>query len=526
MIAHLMCASTTLVFVRYTVFSFEGNGMSQFKFFSKIAACSVLSMLVCSPPQAALAADALTQAQAQFEVRLLKRAVTTLHPALTKYNSADAMAAAITRFESRGNAARTASEMYLAATELAASIRCGHTWTNTLNQTGAAKAALMEARNKLPLLLVPVESRWLVTASAVPNLQKGDEIVSVNGTAGADIVTTLMPYLRADGSSDGKRLQQLSHDRDATSMMDLVWPLLSPPVQGKYALQVRRTDGRIEAVHASAMSFAERRDALKALGVAERSETNEAAKANGGWTLSVKDGIATMTLPTFSFWRSNFDWAKFIDSSFARLNAEKIGHLVIDIRANEGGDGAINRALMAHLLRSPFTWPETRAISAYERVPYSLVKYLETWDYDFFDRTGKVEKLGEREFVVKPKQAVNRTITPVASPYSGKTYVLVGAENSSATFQLASLIKDSKAATLIGQRTGGNLRGLNGGELLWVTLPHSGVAFDIPLIASNPVVAQPDASVLPDIEVQRTFAARAAARDLEMEALLRALHNQ
>jgi hypothetical protein len=498
--------------------------MSLSKFFSTCAILSMWVTLVSGVSHAAATADVLTgvltEAQAQYEVRLLKRAVTTLHPALTKYNSAGAMATAIARFESRGNAARTASEMYLTATELAAAIRCGHTWTNTLNQTGATKAALLEARNKLPLHLVPVESRWLVTASAVPSVQPGDEIVSINGMASADIVTAMMPYLRADGSSDGKRLQQLSHDRDATSMMDLVWPLLSPPVQGTYTLQVRRADGRMLTVQASAMSFSERRDAFKALGVAERSEVNE---ATGGWTLAVKDGIATMTLPTFSFWRSKFDWARFIDNSFARLNAEKVNHLIIDIRANEGGDGAINRALMAHLLRAPFTWPETRAISAYERVPYVLVKYLETWDYDFFDRTGTVEKLGEREFVVKPKQAANRTILPVVTPFNGKTYVLVGAENSSATFQLAYLIKQSAAATLIGQRTGGNLRGLNGGELLWVTLPHSGVAFDIPLLASNPVVAQLDASVVPDIEVKRTFAARVAGRDLEVEAVRQAI---
>ena len=480
-----------------------------------------LAAQVCSAADSPAQTDALTEAQAQLEVRLLKRAITTLHPALHKYNSPEAMNAAVERFDVRGKAARTATEMYLAATELAAAIRCGHTWTNTLNQTGLIRTSLQGARNKLPFHLVPVESRWLVTASAVPTVKAGDEIRSINGVAGVDIVRMMMPYLRADGSSDGKRLLQLSHDRDATSMMDLVWPLLSPPVQGKYAIGVRRRDGHTDAISVAAMTLPERREALKTSGVTERTEADG---QSSDWTLTIRDGVATMTLPTFSFWRNNnFDWAKFIDASFARLNEQQIGHLIIDIRANEGGDGAINRALMAQLLRTPFTWPETRTITAYERVPYVLVKYLDTWNYDFFDRTGQVEKIDERQYIFKPKIPVDRTIRPVPMPFSGKTYVLIGGENSSATFQLAYLIKLSGAATLIGQPTGGNLRGLNGGELTWVTLPHSGVAVDIPLIASNPVAPQPDTSVMPDVEVKRTFAARAAGRDLEMEAALQAI---
>ena len=49
------------------------------------------------------------------------------------------------------------------------------------------------------------------------------------------------------------------------------------------------------------------------------------------------------------------------------------------------------------------------------------------------------------------------------------------------------------AATLVGQPTGGNLRGLNGGQLAWITLPASGVAVDIPLLAAIHPGDPPDA---------------------------------
>jgi Peptidase family S41 len=464
---------------------------------------------------AAPTAAGLTEEQAKFDVSVAKRALIELHPALTKYNTQTEMDTAFARFEARGNAARNVTEMYLAATELAAAIRCGHTWTNTLNQAGAVKTALMEAPNKLPFHITPIESRWLVTASAVKEIKRGDEILAINGATGPDIVKTMMPYLRADGSSDNKRIVQLSHDRNATSMMDLVWPLLSPPVDGRYNLQVRHADGRTENIAIAATTLAARKSALEKQDIKERDEA---------WTLKIENDVATMTLPTFSFWRSNFNASKWIDESFAKLNAEKVAQLIIDIRDNEGGDGAINRALLSHLLKQKFTWPATQSITSYERAPYILAKYLDTWDYSFFDRTGNVEKLGERRYLFAPKAQRNvadRTIAPKPTAFAGKTYLLIGGENSSATFQLAYLVKLSGAAALVGQRTGGNLRGLNGGELAWVTLPNSGVAIDIPLIASNPIEAQPDSSIEPDILVKRTFDARAADRDLEMEAVMR-----
>jgi Peptidase family S41 len=485
-------------------------------------------LLVISPPVMAQVltrsplsgVGALTEAQAQSDVRLAKRALIELHPALTKYNSPAEMDAAFARFEARGNAARSATELYLAATELAAAIRCGHTWTNTLNQGGAVKGALLESKNKLPLQLVTEEGRWLVIASADSAVQRGDEILSINGHAAADVIKMMMPYLRADGSSDNKRLRQLNHDRAATSMMDLVWPLLSPPVAGRYELRVRRADGRAVGVSVAAMTLGERRGLLKAQGFVERDDS-AASEAANVWTLELRDGVAVMRLPTFSFWRSKFNWNQWLDDAFARLAKEGVAHLIIDIRDNEGGDGAINRAILSYLLKAPLTWPESQSISAYERAPYALVKHVDTWDYGFFDRTGKVEKLGERRYRVAPKTQSDRTIKPKSQVFSGKSYLLIGGENSSATFQLAYLAKLSGAATLIGQRTGGNLRGLNGGEIAWVTLPNSGVAIDIPLLAANPIEPQPDTGVTPDVVVQRSFASLAVGSDLEIDAVMK-----
>ncbi len=411
--------------------------------------------------------------------------------------------------------------MYLAATELAASIRCGHTWTNVLNQGGAAKAALLDRPNKLPFTITLVESRWLVLASADAAVLSGNEVLSINGIDAAQMVKQMMPYLRADGSSDGKRLRQLGHDRDDYSQMDIVWPLLSPPVDGAIALQIRRASGEVKSVRVNAVTLAARTAALAKQGIKPR---------DGSWRFRIENNVGYLTLPTFSFWNSKFDWAKLLDATFAALNAKSVPTLVIDIRDNEGGDGAIGGAILSYLIKQPLNYQSSQAITTYERVPYPIAKYLDTWDYRFFDRTGQVEKVTEGtaagKYIVTARAFADRQIVPNGKMYAGKTYLLIGPENSSATFQFADLAKRSGALTLVGQTTGGNQRGLNGGELTWVTLPNSGVAVDIPLLAATYTAETPDASVMPDIVINRTIAARMAGRDLEMEAVLKEQGNR
>ena len=480
-----------------------------FSHFLRYLAATVACLICLS----AGAADTLSAEQARQDADLLVKTLRALHPALDKYRSQAEVDAAFGRFQARARAARTPAAMYLAATELAASIRCGHTWTNVLNQQGAIKTRLLDAADKLPLTMTLVEGRFLVLASATPGIAAGDEVATIDGRMAAQVVSTMLSYLRADGSSDGKRLRQLGHDRPDYSIMDIVWPLLSPPANDIYQLTIKR-DGAARSVDATAMTLQARAAALQAQGIKPNSER---------WTLRFDGDMAVMTLPTFSVYRDKFDWRGFFADSFKEIARRKATRLVIDIRDNEGGDGAIGLELLSYLIKTPVTYTSDQSVTMYERVPYQFARYLDTWDYSFFDRTGQVDRVVDGpqagRFKFRPNASKTRSIAPRESGFRGRAWLLVGAENSSATFALAQLVKQTGAAILVGQPTGGNQRGLNGGQLAWVNLPNSGVAVDIPLLASSYSYDTPDASVTPDVQVARSFAAQAAGRDQEMEAL-------
>ena len=318
-----------------------------------------------------------------------------------------------------------------------------------------------------------------------------------------------MPYLRADGTSDGKRRSQIDSTVDGGAM-DRLFPLLHPPVDHHYQLRLREPDGAVrDTAVATTTTTARERDLLTA-GVVPESDA---------WRFHIDGRIATMTLPTFAFWRDDFDWKGFLDRSFDALAAKHIDRLVIDLRQNEGGDDAIGNALLSHLIRRPYTIPATRTESAYERVPYRLARYLDTWDFNFFDRTGQVVRSNGRNWLLL-EQPMDRVISPVAEPYRGRVVALIGPRMSSAGYLIARNLKASGAATLVGQSTGGSLRGLNGGQLAWLTLPYSGVAVDIPLIASMTKTAQPDRGVDPDIAVVTKLQDVIAGRDVERERAL------
>lgn len=458
-----------------------------------------------------------TPAQAARDLRVLKRALLELHPGLYKYRTPAGIDSALAEAEARLAAGGTRAEIFLAVTRVAAAVRCGHTWTNPLNQAPAVRAELFERADKLPLRLALVEDRFLVTASAAPGIAAGDELVAVDGVRAPDIVRELLPLVRADGASDGKRRAQLSH-LFGLSAMDMYWPLLHPPVDGLYRLAIVPRGARGEVERRVAAVAPTVRDSLLAAGgfrpPGER------------WTLDVAGDVATLTIPTFVVRDDSLDWKGWLRSALARLRAERVATLIVDLRANEGGDGEAADSLLTALLQHPFITPAVRPESAYERVPYVLARFLDTWDFDFFDRTGQVEKTSGRNWLLRSRVSDGDTLRPSPYAFRGRVFLLVGPENSSAGYVMARNAQESGAALLVGQPTGGNRRGLNGGELCWVTLPNSGVAVDIPLISWRPAEPAPDAPVIPDVVVPHRCAEIQRGLDPDLAAVRRLLRDR
>ena len=404
---------------------------------------------------------------------LLERTLRGLHPGLHRHQTAqqvDAHFAALHRELSRDGI--TMREAFVAISRLTAALRCGHTYPNPSNQSAAVRAAVFDPADKLPFTFRLEDRRMFVVDDSSHTLTSGAEVVAIDGTPVPKILDALLPLIRGDGANDGKRLHDLQGEA-----FDIYYPLLFPARNGQAGIAIRG-----------------KRAPLSVPRVAARQRGGKSVSADEQWQFTRDGDTATLRLGTFTTWTMKRDWRAFLRESFASARGAR--KLVIDIRGNEGGDSDVIDEVVRHLLAKPLAVTGWREVVRYRKLPEELGAHVSSWDDSFRD-FGDLPDLGNGFFL--RKEAAVRTIEPAPDAYAGTVELLIDEANSSATFLLASIVKEHGLATLAGRETGGNRRGTNGGRIAFLKLPASGIEVDVPLVGYFPTTPQPDRGVVPDV---------------------------
>ena len=86
---------------------------------------------------------------------------------------------------------------------------------------------------------------------------------------------------------------------------------------------------------------------------------------------------------------------------------------------------------------------------------------------------------------------------------------------------MADIFKKHHLATLVGQTTGGNQRGITAGAMFFMSLPNTKIEVDVPLIGMNYDVAKtrPDAGLSPNVYVKPNIMDAVKGIDTEMEVV-------
>lgn len=454
------------------------------------------------PPQAS-AADLAD------DLAILRESLLTLHPGLYRYNSISRIEAGLDRLQSAFLAAPNQDQRYLELSRFLAMLRCGHSYASFFNQRKVVADALFDRPTRLPFAF-----RWIAGQMVVTQLQSSDLpfspgsiVTGINGVRPSQMLRALMPFARADGSNDDKRRALLSvQGTDALEYFDVFQGLLFPPSNGNFHLEISE-QGKALRVTAPAVALSVRRK------FASSQPRGDAAV----WDWRMTDrGVAVLTMNSWAMYNSKWDWQAWLDDRLSSLKSAK--GLIVDLRRNEGGNDC-GDAILARLARADIERPKVRRLVRYRTTPKRLDPFLDTWDNGFRDWGDKIEPYDGRFFAFK--RNAGDDIVKVAGPrIDVPLIILTSAQNSSATFQFAELARASGLGTLIGQPTGGNRRGINGGAYFFVRLPASGLAFDLPLIGYFPEVRQPDAGLVPDVRVAETAQDIALGRDRTMEAAL------
>lgn len=462
--------------------------------------------LLAATPLFNLAAAAQGAAPGLDDLTIIRRAL-ALHPGLYRYQSPARFERTFAAFAAEWRSTPERSARFLALSRLTAAVRCGHTQCNPYNQSEAVVAELFDRPTRVPFRFRWIGDAMVVTgdSGAATGIMRGSVIERLNGRVPADILQALLPYARADGSNDAKRVVQMEMRGDEEyETFDIFQGLLFPPAPGGHAVVWRDPRGR------------RHRAVLPAISYGARKAMVPPTPDDGplwDWAIDTA-GIATLTMPSWVTYKGNWDWRGWLTERFADLGGAR--GLVIDIRRNEGGTDC-GTWLLQRMIDRPLAPLRYVNKVRFRTVDPDLVPYLSTWDRSF--RTlGESGIAGADGMYVLDNAADEdeRLIRPAPDRLKVPVAVLMGPINSSATFSFVRRVREARAARLIGLPSGGNLRGINGGAMFFVALPDSGLEFDLPLKGYFPTHPQPDAPVQPDAQVRENAADIAAGRDRAM----------
>lgn len=459
----------------------------------------------------------------QADLAVLKKAYEEMHPGLYRYNDKATTDANFKLLEAEFGRDRSLREAYLAFSVFLAKIKCGHSYPNFYNQTDAVADALFKGRDKLPFYFRWIDGRMIVTKnfSADARLETGAEVLAVNGTPVKKILERLLTVARADGSNDAKRVSYLEvlgeNDFEA---FDIYFPMFFPPASDRFELRVKpAAGGGAKTLSVEALTFEQRLAPIRA----------EVEKRRGGSEQIFEfkfldERTAYLRMPTWALYNSKWDWKTFLDDAFDRLAANKTANLIIDLRGNEGGQ-SVGDVILSRLIKQDLRLESFRRMVRYQKASADLVPYLDTWDKSFLDWGAAAVDFKDGFYRLKKYDDDERgsVVKATGRPFEGRTFVLVGASNSSATFEFAQAVRQNKLGTLVGQTTGGNQRGINGGAFFFLRLPNSKIEIDLPLIGFFPPDARPDAGIEPDFFVRPSVRDVARGVDTELNAVRKRL---
>jgi len=487
--------------------------------FSTILLVSVLSIYAPSrsflqksenaPPERILSPPGLKE---DFDV--LKKTLTIMHPGIYRYQTPESMEKIFGEFEDKLKNPLPEGEFFKLLAQLTGQIRCGHTFLNPYNQADVLGKRLFGGKTYLPFYFQIIDGKIIVTENASPQtLAKGSEIRKINGIPAKKIIETLLSVTAADGRNTvAHRVQAIELARfeaERYALFDWYFPLFFPLEKESFTVE--------------ASDFATKktlRFSVPAMNKIERAAEIEkrygkAPTYDDGWKFEIQtDATAYLKIENSITWRlKEIKFREFLAEAFAKMRAGNIKNLVIDLRGNDGGDTQIGFELARYLARKNLPpYIATRRLVRNVAAQADLAKYLDTYSDELKSalQKGVPENLYKKAengfFEILPN--ANVTTFPAVEPYEnnfqGKTYIISDASNASATFQFLNYARENELATIVGQETGGNRQGINGGNYFFLNLPNSKIEIDVPVYYFAPLGgARKDEGVAPDVRVKR-----------------------
>ena len=445
----------------------------------------------------------------QDDYTLLRNILEKKHPSLYWYTPKDSMDHYFDEgYKSIADSMTELQFGWKVLAPLTNKIHCGHT------SFSMSKGWNHFIKNKripsFPLYMKIWNDTMVVTANLNKKdsvIKKGMLITAINGVKNQDLIKKMFGYLVQDGYENNVNYIRLSSS----------FPYFHRNIFGIYKTysvnyidslgNERRTLIPLYSMAADTLSTIKNFPPLKKEKGLTRKEKLENIRS-----VQFDSSMALVTLNSFV----KGHLRQFFHSTFVRLRKKKVSNLVIDIRANGGGDISNYVALTRYLRKTPFRVSDTAIAIDKSFSPYT--KYIRSGFFNnivlFFIAKKKAD--GKYHFgyweqhTAKPKRR---------NHFDGQVYVLTNGLTFSASALFCNALKGQDNITLVGENTGGGWYGNSGIMIPDIVLPNTKLRVRLPMfrLVQYHHVPEKGIGVQPDIYIGPTLEATRKNIDRKME---------
>lgn len=321
-------------------------------------------------------------------------------------------------------------------------------------------------------------------------LDRGTEVLAVNGVSMPEILEELSAYITCDGNSRQSELEALEGQ---------FWWYYALRYGFPSTFNITYQDSeQKKTILVSPLNYSDRYEMLSEVYGFEWSPDN---------ILDFKlDGDrAIMTITQFHG-VSKWAYQRFLKNSFRQIEQAGIDHLIIDIRKNGGGREGYENLLFSYLYNT--LDEKYEEVSVTQPVSEHYDNFQAGTARRIQDRFLKTFEFQKEEDGWSRRTRFANTLEPKRYQFDGSTYVLIAGQVFSGGAEFASMAKAYVPnCTLIGTETSGGSKQNTSGYYYKLTLPNTGFTLEIPRVyfRLNVPVENEAAGVVPHIQSDCTY---------------------
>jgi C-terminal processing protease CtpA/Prc len=442
--------------------------------------------------------------QLKQDLDVLEKRLKHFHPDPYHYITKDSLHLYVEKMKNQITDSLNEFQFRFYVRQIIAKIGCGHTAAVPSKQYTKNINALN--RPMFPANLWILDSNKLFVKQYVlkdKKLQKGDEILSINGNKPKDIIEKMYSTFSSDGLNTTYKKQNLSLDRFKYFYAAAYKP------DSIYALQVRTLKGDTQNIEVN--HIGSKVDTLKLYAVIDKSIIYRNSKAKFKIDTICKN-LAILDIDNFA----GKKWRKVIRKSFKYLKAHpEITNLAIDLRDNGGGKVGKGTYLLTYLLPKAFSMPFGRTPNLLPFNPIIKMSFgsrLTILSFGTYPISWLKKDRWTHYFFALPRKR---------NHFNGNVYVITNGRSFSMSGVTASYLKFKAGAKTIGEETGGTQTGSNAMISGRVILPNTGSIVQIPLYHLNHAINVPDTKrgLMPDYPINYSVFDKIMNKDKELEKL-------